>query len=167
MPVVPLRVKTNARCIACCHQAGCMFSLFRAKLTMTSSCDFTDLLHCECTCKRESESSLTSPRLLKTKVVWLRLPPVFLIHSGRSVLLILLGHSCWSADLSELLRVRHCRSICVEGIGVIFLNFKTLLDIIDMISELTPGPRFPHTYGRPITPLPLLKGDPPVYWGLS
>lgn len=91
-----------------CDKAGCMFTLFRVQLSMNSSHDVTDLFHCEFKWKRESESSLTSPRLLKTRVVWLCFPPIFLIHSRRSVLLILLGHSCWSAELSELLRVRRC-----------------------------------------------------------
>lgn len=111
---------------------------------MISSCDVTDLFHWVFKWKRESESSLKSPRLLKTRVVWLWFPPIFLTHS-RSAVLILLGHSCWSADLSELLRVRWCRFIgpfvCKDS-RLRCLNFTVLLNLTDMTSELIPGPRF-------------------------
>lgn len=161
--------------LTCCDKAGCMFTLFRVKLSMTSSCDVTDLFHCEFKWKRESESGLTSPRLLKTRVVRLWVPPIFLIHSGRSVLLILLGHSCWSAALSELLRVRRCRFIapfvCKERRHSHELQNNTWYDQHDLRintrpSFFPPTPIF-CTRGRPITlPVPLER-RPPIYWGLS
>lgn len=95
--------------------------------------------------------------------------PSFLTHSRRAVLLILLGHSCWPADLSKLLRLRWCSfvgpSVCKDS-GLRCLNITVLLNITDTTSELTPGLRFflklPcfNMHMRGPWHLPPLKGEP-------